>query len=216
MGKMKCARISLFLFLGISNVNAAACDNALKVDYQNRAKNISYSYTYNDSNNTFNILFTNITDGLYLTDMDTMQEHKNNGEIIIYNVISGKSYRYGVFTSDRNPCSGSSIYNIYVTLPFYNPYYKDGLCEGINSYKYCKKFINKSVTYEEFVENVTNYKKSLEKQDDDTDVLEKTFLEKAFDLIVNFYLSYYFIILPIVILITVIAIIKENKKDSLF
>ena len=139
MGKVKCALITLFLFLGISSVKAAACDNALKVDYQNRAKNISYSYTYNDSNNSFNIIFTNITNGFYLIDMDTMQEYRNQGEIVIYNVSPGNSYRYGVFTSDLNPCSGMSIYNIYVTLPFYNPYYNDPLCDGINTYKYCKK-----------------------------------------------------------------------------
>lgn len=217
MGKVKCILISLFLFLGMSNVNAAACDNALKVDYQNRAKNITYSYIYNDSNNTFDVIFTNITDGLYLIDMDTMQEYRNNGEITINSVMSGKSYRFGVFTSDANPCSGSSIYNIYVTLPFYNPYYTDNLCDGISNYKYCKKFINKSVSYEEFKENVENYKNGLNKSDNtNEDDTKKTLLEKVFNTIFNFYLKYYFVILPVIIVITLIAIIRENKKDSLF
>ena len=217
MGKVKCALFSLLLFAGMSNVNAAACDNSLKVDYQNRAKNISYSYTYNDSNNTFSMLFTNITDGLYLIDMDTMFEYKNNGEITINNVGAGKSYRFGVFTSDANPCSGSSIYNIYITLPFFNPYYTDSLCDGINNYKYCKKFINKSVSYEEFKENVTNYKNSLNKDNKDTkEEIEKTFIEKIFNKVFDLYLKYYFLILPFIIIITLLAIVRENKKDSLF
>lgn len=217
MGKVKCTLFSLFLFLGMSRVGAVACDNSMKVDYQNRAKNISYSYTYNDSNNTFNILFTNVTDSLYLIDMDTMQEYRNNPEITISNVTPGNSYRYGVFTSDLNPCSNSSIYNIYVTLPFYNPYYSDPLCAGINTYKYCKKFINKSVSYEEFKENVTNYKNSFINNDSkDDNNNDKTIVEKIFNKLFDFYLDYYFVILPIIIVITLIAIYKENKKDSLF
>ncbi len=217
MGKVKNVVFFLFLFLGMSSVGAVACDNSLKVDYQNRAKNITYSYTYNDSNNTFNILFANITDGLYLIDMDTMQEYRNISEITINNVTPGNSYRYGVFTSDLNPCSSSSIYNIYVTLPFYNPFYKDSLCEGITSYKYCKKFINKSVTYDEFKENVLNYKNSFTNGDDKkSEENEETILEKVFNKLFELYINYYFVVLPIIIIITLIAIYRENKKDSLF
>ena len=216
MGVYKKALLTLFLFLGMSHVNAAACDNTLKVDYQNRAKNITYSYTYNDSNNTFNLLFTNITDSLYLIDMENMQEYRNQGEITIGNVLPGKSYRYGVFTSDQNPCSSSSIYYIYITLPFYNPYYNDSLCDGISSYKYCRKFINKSISYEEFTENVNEYRDYLNSKDTKEVVEEETFLEKVFDYITSFYTNYYFIILPVIIIISIVIIIRQNKKDSLF
>lgn len=217
MGGYKKALLVIFLFLGMSHVNAAACDNSMKVEYQNRAKNITYSYTYNDTNNTFNILFTNITDSLYLIDMNTMQEFRNQSEITIYNVIPGNSYRYGVFTSDLNPCSGSSIYNIYVTLPFYNPYYKDSLCDGI-SHKYCQKFINKAISYDEFKENINEYRNKLISDSDSKkdDLEDKTLLEKIFDYLLNFYIKYYFVILPLIIIITVIEIIRINKKDSLF
>ena len=218
MGEYKRLVLLLFLFFSMSRVNAAACDNALKVDYQNRATNISYTYTYNDSNNTFNILFTNITDGLFLMDMNNMKEYRNNAEITVYNAIPGNRYRFGVFTSDDNPCKHSSVYNIYVSLPFYNPYYNDALCDGINNYKYCKKFVKKNITYDEFKENVVNYRNSLEQSSGikDDDVIKPTLLEKIFNSILDLYIKYYFVILPSIIVITIIIIIRESNKDKLF
>ena len=75
---------TILLFM-TSNVKAAACDNKEKVIYQERAKNISYSYSYNDSDNTFSVVFTNVTNGLYLVD-------NNNDEI-----YSRKNLYYNIY-----------------------------------------------------------------------------------------------------------------------
>ena len=204
----------LALFFGISKVSAVACPNKEKVEYQERAKNISYSYSYDDSNNAFSITFTNVTNGLYLADYieesdDLQRYYPTNDEVNINNVKPGYSYRYNVFTSDENPCSGSSIYSIYITLPYYNPYYHDSLCSGIKDYKYCKKFINKSITYEEFKTNVENYKNKLADQEVD----EVDDITSIFDYVFN---KYTIIISAIIVVIGIIIIRIYDKKNDFF
>lgn len=214
MEKHKSLILTLVLFLCVTKVNAAACNNSLKVNYQEKAKNISYSYKYEDSNNTFNITFTNIDSSFYLIDMESMQKYDYaNGEMTINNVAPGKSYRFNVFTKDNNPCSRSSIYPIYVTLPYYNPYYTDSLCDGISNYQYCKKFINKNISYEEFQNNVTKYRQSLEKSEN---VKKNNYYESIFKTLLNIYLNYYFIILPVIIIASIIIIVRHDKKQELF
>ena len=214
MERYKSLLLIMVIFLSLTKVNAAACDNNEKVNYQEKAKNISYSYKYVD-NDTFNITFTNIDSSFYLVNMENMQEYDYaNGEMTINNITPGKSYRFNVFTKDDNPCSSSSIYSIYITLPYYNPYYTDSLCEGIKNYKYCKKFINKMISSEEFEKSVTKYRKSLEREKEKTN--KKTNLPSMFSYAIDFYLDYYFIILPVIIIASITVIIKHNKKEELF
>lgn len=213
-------KVLLFIFFlfGISNVHAAACDNALKVEYQELAKNIIYNYEYIDASNTFDVTLTNVNEIFYIIDMDSnMRFDDTNGEIKINGVIPGSRLRFKVFADDDTPCSSSNIYSIYVSLPYFNPYYNNELCDDIDKFKYCEKFINKSVTYEEFKENIAEYKKSLlEKEKKSNSEKDETL--SMIGNIIDFYLKSYFIILPIIIVVglTIIIIIKTNKKNELF
>ena len=214
MGRYRYVILFIVLFFSAHKVNAAACDNTEKVAYQERAKNISYSYSYVDSDNAFNITFTNVTNGLYLVNyMEETDEihdyYPINDEITINNVNPGYSYRFNVFTSDENPCSNSSIYSIYITLPYYNPYYHDTFCNGIKNYKYCKKFINKSITYEEFKTNVEKYIKSLE-------VEEEKEIEESFSIFDYIFNVYTMIILAIIAIAGILIIRRYDKKNEFF
>ena len=214
MGK----KILLFIafFIGINSVNAAICDNHLKVQYQEQAKNISYSYNYIDSNNAFDVVFNNVDDVFYFKNIDNEDTYDGaNGEIKISNVKPGSKIGVKVFPDDGTTCSAYNVYYIYVNLPYYNPYYQDNLCNGIEDYKYCKKFLNKSVTYEEFINNIQKYRDSLNNEiskENDSDTLS------LFMNVVDFYLKSYFIILPIIIVINIITIIviKHKRKNELF
>ena len=202
MGRYKYLLLFIILFFSASKVGAAACSNASKVEYQERAKNISYTYKYNDETNVFEVTFTNVTEGLYLRDLNGLHNYKpTNNEITLTNVEPGYSYRFGIYTSDKNPCSHSNLYPLYVTLPFYNPYYHDSLCDGIKEYKYCKKFVNKNITYEEFKTSVEEYReKFIEQQEEKEDTISSvalTLLVDTIKQIISDSINIFFVLLTI-------------------
>lgn len=203
----------ILLFMVSFNVKAAVCNNNDKVRYQEMAKNITYSYEYNDANNTFNLIFTNISEELYLENLETEERYNYQGpELRIVNLIPGNSYKYNVSTGNVD-CLNEDLYTVYVTLPYYNSFYNNELCNGIENYKYCKKFINKSVTYEEFVKNVTDYKNSLANNLEEN---PENNVSSIFKTMFNWFLKYYYIILPIVIVTLLLIIWIYNKKHDLF
>lgn len=206
--------LSIILLAVSPKISALTCDNKVKVDYQEKAKNITYSYDYNDSNNTFNATITNIAEGFYLLDLDSYQRHGYSGsELTLNNLQPGRRYKFGIYSSNID-CLNKNLYTLYVTLPYYNPYYKDSLCSGIENYKYCKKFINKSVTYEEFAQNVTDYRNKLINGDDEED--KKDAISSLLSEIFNFYLKYYYIFSLVIIIGGGIIIWRHNKKQDLF
>ena len=212
MKNFKYVLLSIILFIICPKVKADLCDDKDKINYQSLAKNISGTYEYVPESNTFNIIFTNVDSTLYFKELNTGGIYGYTGnEMVLFNFIPGNSYKFGVYTSNYE-CRNDKMYTIYLTLPFYNPYYQDSLCEGIENYKYCSKFISKFITYEEFKNNIEQYKKSSEKENDANE--EVTY--SIFDYIILFYVEYYHIILPLIIVICLFIRCRYNKKQDLF
>lgn len=215
MKKYRCTMLFILLFiLSPITINGATCANSDKVKYQSLAKNISVSYDYieENENTTFNATFTNIPESFYIKNLDTKQIYNYTGsEMVIGGLEQGKNYRYGIYTTNIG-CDNTLLYTHYLNLPYYNPYYKDELCIGIENFKYCNKWIKKQVTYEEFRENVEKY---LEKNDS---IQKEESIQNSnlFNKIVEIYLKYYILILPIVIIVGIIIIKRYNKKQDLF
>ena len=136
-----------------------------------------------------------------------------NSELKISNLESNKNYRFDVYVESDDGCDNLVMYTFNINLPYYNKYYTDSLCNGIEQYKLCQKWVNTQYTYEEWKRQVNKYRDSL-KQDiqKEEEVKNKSWLEK----IVEFYGQTYYIILPLVILIGGITIYVYNKKRELF
>lgn len=212
MKKYKYLVLTILLFIICPNVDASLCSDNAKVNYQSLAKNISSTYEYVETSNTFNIIFTNVASNLYIKNIETNETYNYTGnEMALFNFMPGQSYKFGIYTTDFD-CRNDNMYTIYINLPYYNPYYNHELCSGIESYKYCKKFINRSVTYEEFINNVEDYRKKINKSDITVSQEEKGIL----DYILEFYINNYYIILPIIIVLCLIYRWKYNKEQELF
>lgn len=204
----------LLIFLFPMTTNALMCPNADKVNFQEMAKNITTTYDYVESNGTasFQITLSNIPTNFIIKEAINGTKHPYSGSsLTVNNYESGKTYRFDVYVDDVN-CFLERLYSIYVTVPFYNQYYQDEICKGIESYKYCQKWQSNTFTYEEFVKNVESYKKSLIKEEKP----EKEIKESIFDKILDFYIDYYFVILPVIILAGMIYTHYYNKKHDLF
>lgn len=197
-------------------IKAAGCSNADKVKYQELAKNISYTYEYKEENGnvSFNIIFSNINENLYLYDQKEYKDYPRTDKEMIIPALEGKSYRFGVYTSDSvSGCDGFILYTIYVNTPYYNEYYQDSLCEGIEDYKFCNKWLNMDIDYDTFKENVLKYKNSLYKEEE---VKKKEEKENLLYKVLDFYIDYYYIILPLIIIACLIGVKLYDKKHDLF
>ena len=205
--------VMLFIFCPI--VSAKTCDNTEFVSYQELAKNVTYSYDYDDSSKTFNVTFTNLDSSFRLYNMNDGQSYLSSGsEMTIGGFQPGSSYKIKIYTTYF--CfEDEELYILYITLPYNNPYYNSEICSGIENYKFCKKFINMSLSDEQIKKRIEEYKARLSTSDE-TDVKK----DETNDLLFNFLSSindYIYYILAIILFIGFI-IFKWyfNKKDDLF
>ena len=206
----------LLLLLPIWRVKGL-CSNAELVRLNQLARNVTTSYEYYQDEDSvkFKVTLTNLDPNLSLTDLVNNEIYKNrSGELIIDNYDPGTIVRYAI-TSKEITCTNQNLVTLYVNLPSYNPYYNDPLCQTISDYKYCQKWISMPFKYEEFKKNVqaeidSRNKKQLEQEAVITE--RKSFLEIIF----GFYLDYYYIMLPLIIIGCAIGMYYLNKKNQLF
>lgn len=187
-----------------------------------RASNIGYTYypTYNNDNASFNMVISNTSD-FYIDTIDKLVSNniindmyttKEYGEIRLYNLTPGEKYTFYVYSLDDD-CYERNIGTKTITLPTYNNFYGDPVCNGKEEYSLCTRWWNGKLTYEQFVENVNKYNLQIE-----SDIIEE--IEEPeiglFDIMLNIYVRYYWIILPTIIIGLSSVIVYKNKKEKLF
>lgn len=192
----------------------AECSTDEKIALSKMVSNIKITPVFNEETEKFNILISNITPNIYFMDMKTKTMYQNTkGETVIYNAEPNESYRLKFFSS-INACYGETITSTYITLPGYNKYYKDPLCEGLGEYKICQKWINYNYDRTKFEEEIKKIdKKEIEKlkQQQGREVVKG-----IYDYLGEIYEKYYYIVLPIIIVGGIILIMRLRKKEDFF
>lgn len=196
------------------NTKALMCNNDYKIKYSDMAKNIAVNYEYVEANDdvTFTIKFSNIPEGFTIYDFKNDRTYKYNGPELIVSAEKNKKYTFNVYLPD-DACHLEVLYKHYVTIPPYNKYYKDELCRGIEDYKLCSKWLNINMSYDEWKKDVNKYIESLIVEEE---TIEKKEIKGIFDYIIEFYLEYYYYILPGVVVLCFIGMYFYNKKHDLF
>lgn len=215
MKNLKYILLLLFFIIYPTTTKAAICSDSEIVELQNVAKNISTSYDYVEENGNvhFNVTFTNMNPSVYLVDSSSKQRYYySNNEFTIGGLQQGSSYKFNVY-ANKDYCVDYLVYTIYVNLPYYNPYYNDSLCSGIESYKFCKKFVNIQLDYDTFQKSVLAYKESLNKKDNSNEDISKN---KWLNSLLELYINTYYIILPFIIIVCLVIRHQYNKKNDLF
>lgn len=218
MKKFYTVFISLLLFLPI-NVLGQECTKEQKEQFKKIAKNIQVTYDYYNSGNDvfFDITFHNVVD--YFNVIDTRNYtyiiKNKNGNLVAKDFAPSNTYRFTVVTDDKI-CNYMIVDNINVTLPYYNSYSSDPLCDGINSYSLCQKWNNiGKINREAWEKEVKKYKESLINKSDDNNITEnKSVLEIIRDFIANYY--FYIIAGASLLTIIIIVLIQNKKKNSFF
>lgn len=191
------------------------CETEDKIRYANLASNITTSYDYKEGNDSvsFNITIHNVHKDLVIVDKQTGKSYSNKkntlNNFVISDLKDGASYSFDV-TTDNSNCSYRTYNTLYVTVPKYNKYYKDSVCNGASEYLYCQKWVEiGNISYKEFVKLVNDYKTK-----SDNKVIKEENEEKNFWYIIgDFWAKYYLYIAGSIILICVPIIIIKNRKN---
>lgn len=202
--------LTLILFLLLPSIVNAECTNKEIVKYQEAATNIKTSYEFHDYGNNyhkFTIKITNVIPGLVVEDR-TKGGTYSTSEISIDYFEPGTSNKFDVIA----PSCNKKVYSLYVNVPEYNPYYDTQECKDYPDFKYCQRFIKRPLSTE-FEKELEKYKESLnKKQTINSTEDERGLFEMAFDI----YAKYYYIVLPIIIVVSIALIIKIKKDSELF
>lgn len=188
----------------VSARSKTGCDYTLLANLKKIASNVNTSYTYRiiDDIVYFDITLTNIHNDIYFVDNSTGNTYNfsntNNGIITINDYKSGKvSF---TFYSNNGDCLNEKLVVKSVNLPYYNKFYHRIFCEGIEEFSLCQRWIKYDGEYDDFLAATNSYKVSL--LDDDEEVLGYVD-ESFFTKIIKYFTSYYYIILPISIILVV-------------
>lgn len=202
----------LFLFLAVPNKISALCNTQQQATLQKIASNITYSYEYIESSDSFNITLTNLDNRVYIKDDSTNKIYRNisNKEITIGGYRVGSVITFSIY--DPSYCTPSSLRIIYVNLPAKNKYFNTDICKDLNDFYYCNKWTQNNLSKKEMQDKIDEYK-GLNNTDDDEKILEARnyFLEK----IIEIYINYYYIILPTIIILCIFGMYKSYKKNKL-
>lgn len=216
---MKKKLIVAFL-LFIFNINVFAltyggCEYSEVARMKSLVNNVNIYYDYYLSNGRayFNVTLTNLTPEIRFTDNYNDKTYSysdtNNGELVItgYSIQSG-SYR---FFSANDKCLSVKLGTKYYSFPIYNVYYGSELCKDIPESALCQKWVKNYYSSEQFEKAVKEYKEYRDNKEEKTEEIA----EGLFDIIIKFYIKYYYLILIPVILICSIVIYIDRRRYKL-
>lgn len=203
---------------------ALECSSSDKERLQKLANNISVIVEEENNGNgniVFSATFTGISDDIRIFNPKNWMYYRNLsnsdiGEVTINNLYQGTSYRFEIYSS-TGACSFKIFRTITLSIPKYNKYYSDPICENVKEYKLCQKWIdNDNMPYDEFLNKVNNYIEESKKENNN---LEESSSDNQFDFdFGKFYKIVYFPSLVVTLILTGLLIYfwsKENKKNRL-
>lgn len=191
---------------------ALDCSHQTISEYAKVLSNVTYSYSYKETNNkvNFKITLLNVPVNFYVRDDYHNKYYFSSGRDMEFTSFpANATYKFEVLP-DINACSDIEPRYIYVTLPGYNPYYNGPICKGVANYQYCNRWFQNNLKYKDFVTQVSNYKAknaSLKTE-------EKVIIADNTSYILNFYTRYYMFILPTIIIVLLGYIIYHNRRDN--
>lgn len=211
MKKILFVIITLLIFPVVGN---AVCTSAEKSEIMSLASNVNISYEIKINNNKpmYHIYLNNLTSDMLLFDTKTGK---------MYNKFSDKGDEFSIVTS----LSGSYAFDIYsykckesimtkmITLPKYNIFYLDPLCEGLSNYSICQRWSTFSGSYDDFKKQVNKIKKEEETKKELKE--EKKPEPSIYDKIASIFLKYWWII--VIVLVGILGIyyfIRTKQKKN--
>lgn len=162
---MKKILFIIFMFTFINVTYAEECTEEKLKELKQIADNIVIDTEFYDKDLDIQMYDSNLltiqglTEGFYIYSDDGryLYEYSQNGKI--EDILTGKVEYLNIY---NDICPNEVIRKVKLSLKTYNPYSQYKECEGISGDELdvCGKFYNKSLTEEEFIKKVNEYKES--------------------------------------------------------
>lgn len=192
----------------------AICDNSSVSLMQQYSKDVTYSYTYKEigDNVTFDITFTNLRSVISIKNPIDNKNYSGYDEVTIKNLKPNIGYNFEIYATSL--CPSTPLKTLYIEIPGYNKYYNDKICEGLEEFKYCQKWINLPFNYERLKNEVTKYKELVAKKEGQKKKEETTF-EKIKKFVSMIFTKNNLVILSVIVTIGVIVMVLRDRKSDL-
>lgn len=203
----------LLLFSLSFKVNAYYCDYEYYNGLQKKALNVNIMTDYEiiDDKAFFTITIYNMKEDQYIINTKNNARYNYNSTgLVEIQVNQPGIYSFEVYSND-NYCNKNYLNKLVAEIPTYNKYYKDKLCTGIESFKYCQRWFSTPITYEEFKKGIIEYKNRFEEE-----IIVEEEYKSIGDYILEFYLKYWYILLPSIIVVCLLGIYLKLKQENKF
>ena len=185
-------------------ITHAECDYQRLAELSRLASNVQLSYTYSEENG-FQITMTNLTNDLYATNI--YGQRIDGGAERVFEAVSG-SYNYDIYSNDPN-CPGEFLLRKSINLPVRNSYSYYDECKQYPNFKYCQMWSNISVTHEQFMEELEQYKGDVEVMKDQLATEKVSIFDILLEVLgANWFM---FVFLGVVVLLTLIIFFVKKK-----
>lgn len=199
--------VILFLIVLVPLKVNAVCSDEEIVRLQKIANNVNVSYQYNKETEKFDIYISNLKKSLILEDKINQKKYNIDGEVVIKKQNSG-IYKYYIYSANDN-CNVGLLIMKYFNIPYYNEFYQREECKIEQNNSYCNKWLSNNITYDEWKNKIK------ESKIEDEELKEKVKYNNLENYILKFYFKYYYILLPLAIMVLSIVIYIKNKKEKI-
>ncbi len=188
---MKRILLVVTIFLIFMTKLNAECTYSDIVDLNTLASHINYTYEYNETNNSFDIIFYNVVKKLKFEYLNDTYEPMND-KILIQDVTEGTTVYVDVYSSKNTNCNNKLLRTIKFTLPYENIFYGTYYCEDYMALEICNtRFLNYQITYELFDGITKKYDEAKEEKEDTPKEEIPVQEESIIDNIFNFFKEYW-------------------------
>lgn len=204
---MKKIFFTLLILLFPFVVNAACTSDEIS-RLKNFASKVNVTYDYEELENTvkFSVTFRNVYKDIKIVDRVSGKSFSSNNsfsDFTLSDIYINGSYAFNIVSNIKG-CENQLLTTKYYTIPYYNRYSKDALCDGNESKTICQKWLNtSSITYDQF-------KQLFDKKD--PSIYEPQEIPEP-SLLTQLFVNYYYILFGGIIIISLIIIIILNRKD---
>lgn len=209
MNKKRYTTLTLILsLLYATNVNAACTKEALD-EFKKVEDKYYASYQVNTQTKSFDIILNNPAIEKYNYSSNIFGENTKyqDGKPVFTNMKQGE---YTIYVRGKMEGCNDILKTITITLPRYNDYYGDPLCEGIEEFVLCQESYDKEIDRETFESRVNTYKKTKIKKEQEEKKNEKAKEYEVISYIKN-NLTKIIIVIAFLILATITIIVTINR-----
>ena len=207
--------VCLFIFPIVTNA-ASSCNTATMSNISSLANNVNIVYEVDSSSKVpvFTITLSNLTSDMIVFDKNLGKTYKgfaNTGSEISIKTKTSGSYSFVIYSKQ---CK-EQVATKSVSLPTYNIYYGDKLCDGLDDCDVCQKWYGSNSDRKTFELGIQECKKkqSVVVEDEEEPIAQ---VQPWYEKIGNVFLKYWWaiIILMIIIIGIYYALRAKQKKNE--